>query len=315
MDEISLLEALGSPNLELLPPAAGSTEWAARRNRLRHHLRAAGCHASLRTPASLWAAAGAQGRPCRLWAQLAEVSLATLTTRLLRPLGAGTLHIATWNARWLLSPHSGQGTRKRAFIQGLLLQGIIVALQETHWTPASAAVWGGLFPGAQVFSSEAPGPEEDDPLLRPRGGVAIIAPHPYVMTDRRVHAPGYGLSVTLTHPDSQDTRHVHNMYLPPDDRLAIATRVCDAISAEELTPGLHFVTGDFNTQVGAPRSESEAEITATLDVTLETAPGPLDDGTRGLQARPPPHPAGRHRGALRAGRAVAGPRQMGARPL
>jgi hypothetical protein len=88
------------------------------------------------------------------------------------------------------------------------------------------------------------------------------------MTDRWVHAPGYGLSVTLTHPDSQDTRYVHNMYLPPDDRLAIATRVCDAISAEELTPGLHFVTGDFNTQVGAPRSESEAEITATLDVTL-----------------------------------------------
>ena len=42
MNEISLLEALGSPNLELLPPAAVSSEWAARRNRLRHHLRAAG---------------------------------------------------------------------------------------------------------------------------------------------------------------------------------------------------------------------------------------------------------------------------------
>ena len=178
MADISLLEALGSPSLELLPPAVCSAEWTARRNRLRYHLRAAGCQALLRTPASLWAAAEAQGRPCRLWIQLAEVSLATLTTRLLRPLGAGTLHIATWNARWLLSPHSGQGTRKRAFIQGLFLQGIIVALQETHWTPASAAVWGGLFPGAQVFSSEAPGPEEDDPLLRPRGGVAIIAPHP-----------------------------------------------------------------------------------------------------------------------------------------
>ena len=38
MDEISLLEALGSPSPELLPPAAGSNEWAARRNCLRHHL-------------------------------------------------------------------------------------------------------------------------------------------------------------------------------------------------------------------------------------------------------------------------------------
>ena len=61
MDEPSLLEALGSPDLELLPPAAGSPEWAARRNRLRHLLRAAGCHAALRTPASLWAAAGSPG--------------------------------------------------------------------------------------------------------------------------------------------------------------------------------------------------------------------------------------------------------------
>ena len=268
MDEISLLEALGSPNPELLPPAAGSTEWTARRNHIRHHLRAAGCHAALRTPASLWAAAGSPGRPGRRWAQLAGVSLAEVTARLLRPLSAGSLHIATWNARWLLSPHSGQGTRKRAFIQGLLLQGIIVALQETHWTPASAAVWGGLFPGAQVLSSEAPGPPEDDPLRRPRGGVAIIAPFPYVMSNRVVHVPGYGLSATLTHPDSRDARHVHNMYLPPDDRLAIATRICEGVTAGGVALGLHFVAGDFNTQVGDPRSEPEAEIAATLDATL-----------------------------------------------
>ena len=198
--------------------------------------------AALRTPASLWAAAGSPGRPGRRWAQLADISLAGLVRRLLRPRSAGTVQIATWNARWLLSPHSGQGTRKRAFIHGLLLQGIVVALQETHWTPVSAAVWGGLFPGAQVFSSEAPGPPEDDPLRRPRGGVAIIAPFPYVMTDRLVHAPGYGLSATLTQPDSGDVQHVHNMYLPPDDRLAIATRICDGIDAVGVAAGWHFVT-------------------------------------------------------------------------
>jgi hypothetical protein len=178
MDEPSLLEALGSPDLERLPPFAGSPEWAGRRNCLRRLLQAAGCHAALRTPSSLWAATGSPGRPGRRRAQLAGISLADLVRRLRRPISAGRVQIATWNARWLLSPHTGQGTRKRAFIQGLLLQGIVVALQETHWTPASAAVWGGLFPGAQVFSSEAPGPPEDDPLRRPRGGVAILAPFP-----------------------------------------------------------------------------------------------------------------------------------------
>ena len=132
----------------------------------------------------------------------------------------------------------------------------------------SAAVWGGLFPGARVFSSEAPGPPEADPLRRPRGGVAIIAPFPYVMTDPVVHAPGYGLSATVTQPDTGEVQHVHNIYLPPDDRLAIATRICDGIEAGGVTPGWHFVTGDFNTQVGDPRSGPEAEIAATLDATL-----------------------------------------------
>ena len=144
MTEPSLLEALGSPSLEALPPLAASAEWTACRNCLRAHLRALGCHAHLRTPASLWAAAGVPGRPGRRWPQLAGILLAALVTRLKRPLTTSPILLATWNARWLLSPHSGQGTRKRAFIQELLLQGYIVALQETHWTPGIAAMWGGL---------------------------------------------------------------------------------------------------------------------------------------------------------------------------
>ena len=72
----------------------------------------------------------------------------------------------------------------------------------------------------------------------------------------------------MTHPDSRDVRHVHNMYLPPDDRLAIATRICEGVTAGGVALGLHFVAGDFNTQVGDPRSEPEAEIAATLDATL-----------------------------------------------
>ena len=42
MAEPSLLEALGSPSLELLPPPAASAEWTARGNCFRAHLLAAG---------------------------------------------------------------------------------------------------------------------------------------------------------------------------------------------------------------------------------------------------------------------------------
>ena len=62
MAEPSLLEALGSPNLEVLPPPSASAEWTARRDCLRAHLAAAGCHAHIRTPA-----AGVEGRPGRRW--------------------------------------------------------------------------------------------------------------------------------------------------------------------------------------------------------------------------------------------------------
>ena len=75
MTEPSLLEALGSPSLEALPPLAASAEWTARRNCLRAHLRALGCHA-----------AGVPGRPGRRWPQLAGILLAALVTRLKRPL-------------------------------------------------------------------------------------------------------------------------------------------------------------------------------------------------------------------------------------
>ena len=314
MAEPSLLEALGSPNLELLPPPAASGEWAARRNRLRAQLAAAGCHAHIRTPAALWAAAGVEGRPGRRWPQLEGVLLSTLAGRLNRPLTTSPIQLATWNARWLLSLHSGQGTRKRAFVQNLLLQGTVVALQETHWTTVSAALWGGLFPGASVAASATPGDEGTDPHTRPRGGVAIIAPQPFVLTDPRVLCPGYGLSATVTHPGSPDIIHIHNIYLPPDNRLATARLICEAMAASDPAPGLHFMTGDFNTQVGAPRGEVEAEVAAILEAAIArlnihwtTAPH--------VPPRAPPHPTRRDSGALRARGILAGAGQVGARAL
>ena len=106
MAEPSLLEALGSPSLEELPPPPASAEWAARRNHLRTHLAAVGCHARIRTPAALWAAAGVEGRPGRRWPQLEGLLLSTLAARLNRPATTSPIQVATWNARWLLSVRS-----------------------------------------------------------------------------------------------------------------------------------------------------------------------------------------------------------------
>ena len=150
----------------------------------------------------------------------------------------------------------------------LLLQGTVVALQETHWSEVSAAIWGGLFPGASVVASAAPGGDGADPILRLPGGVAIIAPHPFVLSDPRVLCPGYGLSVTVSHPCSADVFHVHNIYLPPDNRLATARLICEALAGSDPAPGLHFMTGDFNTQVGAPRGEVEAEVATLLEAAI-----------------------------------------------
>ena len=155
MDERTLLEALGSPSLESLPPFATAAEWTMRRNILRTLLLPLGCRAPLRTPAALWAAAVVVARHGRSWSQLAGLPLSGLAARMRRATATGPLQLATWNARWLTTPHTEQGTRKRAFINEMLMQGAIVALQETHWKPGVGAMWGALFPGASLVHTDA----------------------------------------------------------------------------------------------------------------------------------------------------------------
>ncbi len=41
-----------------------------------------------------------------------------------------------------------------------------------------------------------------------------------------------------------------------------------ALAAIDPAPGLHFMTGDFNTQVGSPRGEVEAEVAAVLEAAI-----------------------------------------------
>ena len=89
MAEPSLLEALGSPCLELLPPLAAAADWLRRRTSLRTH--ALGVRAPIRTPAALWAAAGVRGLPGRRWPQLAGITLAAFAERIRRPPTASPL--------------------------------------------------------------------------------------------------------------------------------------------------------------------------------------------------------------------------------
>ena len=129
MAEPSLLEALASPNLELLPPPAALAEWIARRSCLRARQGAAGCHALMRTASALWAAAGVEGRPGRRWSHLEGFILSTLAARLNRPVTSSPSHLATWNVRWLLSPHSGS-PRGRPWGSAPSSPGVAVAATE-----------------------------------------------------------------------------------------------------------------------------------------------------------------------------------------
>ena len=98
-------------------------------------------------------------------------------------------------------------------IRELLLSGTIVAVQETHWTEADAAVWGSLFPGSQVFAS----PATRGPRGGPQGGVALLIPHPWVARQVREVLPGRYLEVDVTQGSEPDALQltVGSLYAPP----------------------------------------------------------------------------------------------------
>ena len=112
--------------------AAARRAWIARRSCLRARQGSAGCHALIRTASALWAAAGVEGRPGRRWSQLEGFLLSTFAARLNRPVFSSPIQLATWNVRWLLSPHSG---------------------------PPRGRTWGSApsSPGVAVATTEAPG--------------------------------------------------------------------------------------------------------------------------------------------------------------
>ena len=123
------------------------------------------------------------------------------------PAGQG-LRLSAWNVRWLVSGRD-QGPAKRECIRRWLDTGRVVALSETHWWEADAAVWANHFPGAVVVSACAvPGPNGG-----PRGGVALIIPDRYHVVSHTVLADGYGVEAEVL--EGEQHRRLVAAYLPP----------------------------------------------------------------------------------------------------
>ena len=124
----SLWDALGRPPLEASVPPSRSTRWIQRRNRLRQALGETGRNA-VRSAQALWSLAQQTTMPRgATWQQLChDVTLDTIAARI--PTPQTQWKLASWNARWLVDPHTHQSSHKRAVIREQLLLGTIVCLQ------------------------------------------------------------------------------------------------------------------------------------------------------------------------------------------
>ena len=137
----------------------------------------------VRTAGALWRLlAGVAPPPGATWGQLCELGdLDRLAQRAAVAAPAVGFQVSSWNVRWLLSPHTDRAAAKRAVVARALQRENVAMLQETHWTAAAAAQWGGLFSAARVCHSAARG----GPRGGPQGGVAIIVPAPHCVVGQR----------------------------------------------------------------------------------------------------------------------------------
>ena len=155
----SVWECLGRPNWAALVPGPRTEGWHAARTRLEDGIRLVGRACRIRTPGVLWGlihtARPGGGLPQRTtWGRLCgDATLGTVLERIEARATAPGLRPATWNVRWLISPHTQQGILKRQRIMRGLNAGKVVALQETHWQTCQAAIWEGLFTGTEVVST------------------------------------------------------------------------------------------------------------------------------------------------------------------
>ena len=274
----SLWDALGRPPLGLALPRARDPRWQECRRQLRHALAALGCNWTPRSPEALaravtGGATGPGGRPLT-WAELcadrAVADLPALAARLrvAREGQGADCRLASWNLRWMVDPAAPAAVAKKALVQATCMEGRVALLQETHWDPAAAAVWAGLFPGCRVL----PSPARLGPGGRPQGGVAIIVPPNWTVVDWDVLVPACAVQARLRPQGAEPqgleagtagTVLVQSLYFPPASRPADIGLYAAALD-RTARDGPFLAAGDVNAQLHHPRGEEERRLAETL---------------------------------------------------
>ena len=171
---MKLLAAAGPLHLEDPVPPATSGEWKRVRQALTAAARCEAFGPLFRSPNKLWTALhdGPMPRGTTWRRLMGNATMDDLHALAQSRQQARACSLASWNVRWLRSPHTPQAEAKRAIIVKQLIAGRPVAIQETHWTPDCEAVWAALIPGAKLYSS----PARKGPRGGPQGGVAVFVP-------------------------------------------------------------------------------------------------------------------------------------------
>ena len=166
----------------------------------------------------------------------------------------------------------------RSLILRLLAEGCVVLLQETHWSEAACATWGGCFPKAEVRASAAR-PGANGGLC---GGVAILVPARYRIVSYQVISDGCCIEVVCAERSGGGTVTYRSTYLPPSSRSSVLAEIrrCGHPCTDLV------VGGDVNMYLMGPRDEAEAEEAQAL---LEWA---AEHGATALPISGPTHRGG-----------------------
>ena len=279
--DLTLVEALGSPPLSSLLPFARSPSWHAARLSLQERL--AEFRARFRSPSALWGALhGGTPPPGATWASLCRPGTWHRLIALLRSPSPAPLlsRVVSWKCRWLVDPDADANRAKRALIRGWLEHGRIVVLQETHWSDLDEKVWASLLPACKVYASNArPGR-----LGGPQGGVAVLVPDRYSVSECRVLAPGLAVAVRIC--GSDDDGWLVGAYFPPGCQMEAATELRQALAG--LQP-VTFFAADVNLCVDEPRHGEEPAVNALLGLlqAAQLRPILIDGPTCRPRRRPP----------------------------
>ena len=253
----ALLEALGLPDPDdnVFPSRSAGTRHALRS--LRGYLRRQSLSGHVSSPTALWQLLHDTSLPPRLtWGAMAtHTSLDTLLARLALRRNAQRPRLLCWNLRRLVNPEPQVAKQKLATLLSSLRAGNIVLLQETHWSLHDLRVWSSRLEATEVHSTcGVPGPRQGL-----AGGVAILVPPIYNTISTRILCPGYAVEVVVARGTHR--YRLISVYLPPTTQADTWARVHAAITAQDDIP--HYIAGDFNLQLTAPR-DGEADLTLRI---------------------------------------------------